>query len=378
MHFVVSFKDCEGRKLMQPVEYEWKPLYYDRCQSIGHKCKDYVKKQWMPKGKPLESAPSSSLQGTTSVEEPIQPEKGIEPKHLEKGTEDAAWIEARSTIKDRGKRILTRSSFDINCVSGFEALGVLNDLIVTLDRGPFKIGKSKLIRDKLNVYDSYVDNYHNHDNGRIWISWNDNLDDVKVIQSSDQYLHCGIYDTKGTFQFWLTAIYRKNRLEQRKILWKDIANMRPNVQDPWCLMGDFNNVMRAQDRMGGRMVTDFEYVDLLDMMTHTGLTEMDGCGDYDTWCNRHTNDTIYSRIDILIGNVESFKKYNDMNLRILAPIVSDHALLQVVNETQKVINNRRFKFYNRVIELASYEEVVKKSWDEPLDGSPMFILWRKL
>src|SRR4051812_36217748 len=32
----IAIKDCEGRKLMQSVEYEWKPLYYERRQCIGH------------------------------------------------------------------------------------------------------------------------------------------------------------------------------------------------------------------------------------------------------------------------------------------------------------------------------------------------------
>ncbi|XP_058748829.1 uncharacterized protein LOC131621809 [Vicia villosa] len=137
----IAIKDCEGRKLMQPVEYEWKPLYCDRCKSIGHRCKDVVKKQWIPKGKSPETTPNDLLQGTTE-ELPTLEKNSIGSSPVEKpeqpamGAEAAAWIEARSTIKDRGKQILTSSSSDINCSNGFEALGVLNDLIVTLDRGP--------------------------------------------------------------------------------------------------------------------------------------------------------------------------------------------------------------------------------------------------
>ncbi|XP_058761495.1 uncharacterized protein LOC131634890 [Vicia villosa] len=379
----ITIKDCEGRKLQQPVEYEWKPLYCDRCKSIGHKCRDYVKKQWLPKGKPSGTTSSDPIQGTAAE---LALEKGKEGKTLpeekesthdqtEKGADDANWIEARSTIKERGKRILTGSSSDIACANGFEALGP--DIVILIETR-VKRDKAKNIRDKLHVHECYVDNYHYHDNGRIWISWNDSAIDVKVVNSSDQYIHCGIFDTNGTFLYWLTAIYGKNQLEQRKLLWKTITNIQPSIHEPWCLMGDFNNVLKAQDRIGGRLVTDSEFIDLWDMMNAAGLSEMDGCGDYYTWCNRHTNDTIYSRIDRLIGNVEWFKKYNEWTLRILAPNVSDHALLHVVNDTQNIVKKRRFKFYNCLTDIAGYEETVQKSWIEPLTGNPMYILWSKL
>ncbi|XP_058726095.1 uncharacterized protein LOC131597411 [Vicia villosa] len=99
----IVIKDCEGRRLMQPVEYEWKPLYCDRCYSIGHKCRDYVKKQWKPKGKAIETAASNSTQDSAAEEVPTLPEKGSEVKQPNVCVDEKAWTEARSTIKDRGK-----------------------------------------------------------------------------------------------------------------------------------------------------------------------------------------------------------------------------------------------------------------------------------
>jgi exonuclease III len=48
-----------------------------------------------------------------------------------------------------------------------------------------KVGNAKNIRDKLNLYDRYIDNYGKHDNGRIWITWNDSKVDVRLIDSTD-------------------------------------------------------------------------------------------------------------------------------------------------------------------------------------------------
>jgi hypothetical protein len=69
-------------------------------------------------------------------------------------------------------------------------------------------------------------------------------------------------------------------------------------------MGDFNNVHKAADRIGGRLVHESEYSDLVSMMQQANLSEMDNIGDYFTWYNKHAAGAIYSRIDRILGNVD--------------------------------------------------------------------------
>lgn len=51
--------------------------------------------------------------------------------------------------------------------------------------------------------------------------WNDDKVDVRHIVSTNQMIHCGVYDRNGKFLNWMTAIYAHNQLEKRKIMWKD-------------------------------------------------------------------------------------------------------------------------------------------------------------
>ncbi|XP_058784212.1 uncharacterized protein LOC131658983 [Vicia villosa] len=125
------------------------------------------------------------------------------------------------------------------------------------------------------------------------------------------------------------------------------------------------------------MVMESEYSDLQDMMLQAGLSEMDSCGDYFTWCNRHTVDPIHSRIDRLVGNVDWFTTYSDLTLKILPLNVLDHALLLLTDRNQ-IKRASRFKFYNCVNDLPGYKDVVSNRWNKPLEGSTMFTLWGKL
>jgi hypothetical protein len=243
-----------------------------------------------------------------------------------------------------------------------------------------KCNKAESVRNMLRLRGKYIDNYTHHENGRIWLHWDDRLVDIKHVKSSAQMIHCGVYDTRGNFLQWFTAIYAFNILEQRRKLWRELEDLHNSQQGPWCLMGDFNNVLKASDRVGGKLVHESEYTDLTSMMNIAGLSDMDNMGDYFTWSNKHTDGMIYSKIDRVLGNVDWFQMNLDSTLTIMDPGVSDHNLLCLRRHTpaQSTLPKSHFKFLNYVANMSGFSDCVTTSWCVPLAGSPMYILWRKL
>ncbi|CAK8572403.1 unnamed protein product [Lathyrus sativus] len=114
------------------------------------------------------------------------------------------------------------------------------------------------------------------------------------------------------------------------------------------------------------------------MMNLIGLSEMDSIGDYYTWSNKQSTGTIYSRIDKVLGNVAWFQNNHYKQLKILPPSVSDHAMLCVEEKVQIKANNRRFKFYNCIMDMIGFEDIVRASWNKPIGRILMYILWQKL
>lgn len=72
--------------------------------------------------------------------------------------------------------------------------------------------------------------------------------------------------------------------------------------------GDFNNMLRVDDRVGGNTVTNSEFKDIQEMMDKSELFACQTSGDRFTWSNRPEG-LIYSRIDQTIGNLNWFLKY---------------------------------------------------------------------
>lgn len=207
-----------------------------------------------------------------------------------------------------------------------------------------------------------MDNYERHENGRIWCDWDPNKIDVKCIKITSQLVHCGMFDFVGNFMYWLTAIYAHNELEKRKTLWNDIEAIHRQQQGPWILLGDFNNVLQANDRIGGKIVTEMECLDLSRMMAAIGLFEKEGIGHYYTWSNKHTTGTIYSRIDRVLGNLAWFDDNANTMLQNLPAGVLDHAMLCLTGPNNSVKRTPQFRFLNCLVEMEDYEPLVMKNW----------------
>ncbi|CAK8566523.1 unnamed protein product [Lathyrus sativus] len=102
----------------------------------------------------------------------------------------------------------------------------------------------------------------------------------------------------------MTIVYAHNQLNKRRELWDHIQGLTITIKDPWVVIGEYNNVLTVDDRVGGCPVHEVEYQDL-DMMMRmkiTGLFEHNTTEKHYTWSKNHTNGAIYSRIDRAICN----------------------------------------------------------------------------
>ncbi|XP_058756718.1 uncharacterized protein LOC131629929 [Vicia villosa] len=142
-------------------------------------------------------------------------------------------------------------------------------------------------------------------------------------------------------------------------------------------MGDFNNVLKTQDRIGGQMVIEKEFLDLPNFMDTKGSSEMESNGDYYTWSNKHHVGTIYSKIDRVIANADWFQNHLNTTLKFLPPQVSDHALLLLTSQ-HHIRYKKRFRFINCVTKVAGFMDTIKANWNLPLEGRPMYVLWSKM
>ena len=64
-------------------------------------------------------------------------------------------------------------------------------------------------------------------------------------------IHSLVKVPTNSYNFLLTAIYTSPNFNERKILWNYLKDLSPSVNMPWVLLGNFNDMLAEDEKMGG-------------------------------------------------------------------------------------------------------------------------------
>ena len=80
------------------------------------------------------------------------------------------------------------------------------------------------------------------------MAWNPLIFDVTHIEGNSQFLHCCINFIDKKWSFLTTIVYAYNNEEGRRCLWAELNEK--GADRPWLLVGDFNDILKANERIG--------------------------------------------------------------------------------------------------------------------------------
>ncbi|KAJ8426265.1 hypothetical protein Cgig2_008711 [Carnegiea gigantea] len=170
-----------------------------------------------------------------------------------------------------------------------------------------------------------------------------------ILHTTEQILHTHVTDQHTHKQFHATFIYGFNHMAQRHPLWADLLTIAHRTTIAWCIIGDFNTILRPEDRIGG----DPELQNCLDSCE---LTELPSTGAYFTW----TNKTVWSRIDRALVNGLWHDTFDYTNAHFGASGISDHSpmLLQFL-QTSK--SKHMFQYCDMWATHHSFHHLISKA-----------------
>ena len=85
--------------------------------------------------------------------------------------------------------------------------------------------------------------------GGIWLLWRDQAGVITVVESSDQFVHVKVVVGMDTIH--LIAVYAAPTVSRRSGLWGQLKRVLENIDEPVMLGGDFNTIVRLDERTGG-------------------------------------------------------------------------------------------------------------------------------
>ncbi|XP_019089179.1 PREDICTED: uncharacterized protein LOC109127983 [Camelina sativa] len=193
----------------------------------------------------------------------------------------------------------------------------------------------------------------------------------------DQVITCGVFDPSMNLSYTVSFVYARNCMVARRELWSDLEEIYQygaQRNHPWLILGDFNQILRAQDHYSLHpyplpLVGMAEFQECIESCD---LLELAGSGTNHTWYNNQEDNPITRKLDRCLINEAWLNLYPHSNVFYDAPCGSDHSPMLVSHSNDRQRRKVPLKFYNLFTSHPDYPSLIQNAWNGQDDiGSAM-------
>ncbi|KAL2225109.1 UNVERIFIED_CONTAM: hypothetical protein Sindi_3044700 [Sesamum indicum] len=352
------------------IEYEWLPPKCTACMSLGHSNKDCALNKTRKPTKPTVNVyvpkvnvaqPQLLTKGRKTMKPVVEdiPKADAGDRHVDQN---------HSKQEERGKAIVIYNAFD--------ALHLIDDAGILETR--VRLNNVMHIQSFLLPHWKWFVDYSSVGN-RIWIAWDENIVDVHILDSADQFIHCRVTNMADNESVIITVVYGASEVIDRRNLWTALETLSQQCSDiPWMVGGDFNAVRDLNEVCGIsgdiRMATEEFNAGILE----AGLIPLPMQGEWFTWHNCSTSmRSLWKRLDRILINDRWLARFPSAYYHSLTPRTSDHSPLVLHGDIQQH-NGGMFRFDNYLAHSPEFIHNVQNIWHHEIVGIPMYAVTRKL
>ncbi|KAJ8431317.1 hypothetical protein Cgig2_032307 [Carnegiea gigantea] len=231
----IDFVNEHNVVVRQKVEYEWKPSKCTFCKMFGHIDEECRKKplpraEWRPITRQNPPPSSSAL---------AQP-----------STDAEGFVQTICSWNIRGLNWPNKQE-DVRLFLQEKQIGLVG-LLET------KVKEDKASKIANNIFQGTYS--------------------VQILSQSVQFIHCKATQNNTMKNFFITFVYGANHEAQRGPLWEDLIHIAQEMDEAWCILGDFNAVLYPGDRIGGTEVQFHEIKNFSDCISTCEVQELKSNG----------------------------------------------------------------------------------------------------
>jgi len=169
-----------------------------------------------------------------------------------------------------------------------------------------------------------------------------------VLNYSANHINVEVNDlNKGKWQF--TGYYGFLEGKRRCASWDFLRNLANNTFLPWCILGDFNDILDAHEKRGGAIRPRWLINGFRQVVSDAGLTKVYMKGYPYTWFKSlGTPRAVEVKLDRGLANADWFRMFPNVTIEnLVAPTLNHYPLLLKKEETHRVwVPRQKFKFEN--------------------------------
>lgn len=224
-------------------------------------------------------------------------------------------------------------------------------------------------------------NYDHHYNGRIWLGWDPELWKISDCTTHAQHISCNITSIGTGISFFASFIYASNDHLERRILWRDLLQLKSTQFStgilPWIFTGDFNVCLNL-DEISTDSVISLDMREFRDVVNSLEISDLNYSGKFFTWwdCNPHS--PLHKKLDRVMVNDAWLTVFPLSRAQFLSRGLSDHSpgLIFLGHCFGRL--RKPFQVFNFIIDHPEFLSKVADAWNENIRGDPWFVLSMKL
>ncbi|XP_026459307.1 uncharacterized protein LOC113359966 [Papaver somniferum] len=217
-----------------------------------------------------------------------------------------------------------------------------------------------------------IHNSTSNKKGNIWMFWSSNITTPSVVSISAQAI---TVDVGGSL---VTDVHIACLTIDRRELWEELEFLS-TYNKPWMVIGDFNTIMCAEEKHGGRNPLTISMNEFHNCLHACGLMQAFKTGIEFSWCNnRAGSKRIVCNLDRAVFNTKWLEKYPGWSYKVGTSGTSDHSNLLGANTVIPKTANVPFRALRVWLSHPDFLKLIQDTWEVEVFGNPAFIFLNKL
>ena len=237
--------------------------------------------------------------------------------------------------------------------------------------------------DSLDFKNSLLISPQGHGSGGLALFWKQGIN-LTVVDSCKNFINVQIKYENKLFQ--TTFVYGDPEPIQRRNTWTKLTNDAANRDEPWFLIGDFNDIVNGQEKTGGRERPEGSFSDFRTFLAENDLFDIPHTGDFLSWRGVRGDDVVRCRLDRAVANSSWFDLFTSASLEYLRYEGSDHRPILTCFDLTKKKGKGLFRFDRRLKDNPEIIALVDETWKKAGNTSVQYkisqtrraiVLWNK-
>ncbi|XP_074328042.1 uncharacterized protein LOC141665954 [Apium graveolens] len=185
-----------------------------------------------------------------------------------------------------------------------------------------------------------------------------------VIEATRNYIDFEV-ENEGVGRWRYTGFYGCPERQRRRESWGMLLNLRERSNLPWCVIGDFNDMIYEDEKRGGNKQPFYLLTGFTETLETCQLKDLGFVGEKFTWeRSRGSNFWIQERLDRGVANQKWRELFPEAEVEVIEVATSDHLPLYLqLNRRVYMPKEKKFRFENIWVREKECRNIVKHGWE---------------